>query len=214
MLRSSSSFLLYFIAFVSFQILASHQVAVVVLVNASSFVIAGHATLSLSHRQVNVYKRDHYLKHYIDNQLITSTGANRQQRVLHQLQLRASNSHGNNSNDDTISEIFSLIIDKESILNLEQNDNEKNGTLEFSKSLLIEGTVIGKLHCTYYYDNKSDFAGSTFLKIGDDGELRGNVENCVMSVDILGKLVGDVHCDKLYVGKKAVLIGNVKARSM
>lgn len=197
---SSSSFLLHFIAFVSFQILANRQVQLVV-VNASSFVIAGHATLSLSHRQANIYKKDHYLKHF-----------RQQHRVLHQLQLRAG--------DDSISGNFSLIIDKESILNLEQND-KKNGTLEFAKSLLIEGTVIGKLHCTYY-DNQSDIAGSTgascdastFLKIGDDGELRANVENCVMNVDVLGKLIGDVHCDKLYVGKKAVLIGNVKARSM
>ena len=117
---------------------------------------------------------------------------------------------------------YSVVIGKGSILNL-----ENDGTLTFSKSLLVEGTLIGNLQCTctsldsYHncnndnIDEKEVNCMDTSVMIGKEGQLTAHIVNCgVAKLNVQGQLIGDVHCDKLIVGKYAVLIGDIKVRSM
>ena len=52
------------------------------------------------------------------------------------------------------------------------------------------------------------------VHIEKQGQLRTNIMDGVMNVLVHGKLVGNVHCDKLHLGKDAVLIGDIKTRSL
>ena len=97
---------------------------------------------------------------------------------------------------------FSVVIGKGSDLNL-----DSVGTLTFSDSLLVEGSLSGRLECLCY--NSKD----THVKIGVEGKLRADVK-CVAMVEVLGSLTGDVHCQHLIVGPGAEVLGNITTESL
>lgn len=123
------------------------------------------------------------------------------------------------SRSSSSSENFSVVIGKGSTLNL-----EGNGTLTFSDSLLVEGTLIGKLKCLHDvhkyrtnddndYDDDDDDDNITLVKIGLQGELHADV-NCVSNLVIDGVLRGDVMCKTVVIGSTAHVIGDIVAEEM
>jgi len=109
---------------------------------------------------------------------------------------------------DNVNETYSQVIGTGSTLSL-----EGEGTLTFEESLLIQGTFIGKLNCTGICndDCDEDECLTTTVKVGLGGVLLSDV-NCVMNVDIDGKLIGDAICDRIRIGPTAELYGDITAR--
>ena len=119
------------------------------------------------------------------------------------------------SRSSSSSENFSVVIGKGSTLNL-----EGNGTLTFSDSLLVEGTLKGKLKCLHDInkyrtndDDNDDDDNITLVKIGLQGELHADV-NCVSNLVVDGVLRGDVMCKTVVIGSTAHVIGDIVAEEM
>jgi cytoskeletal protein CcmA (bactofilin family) len=122
------------------------------------------------------------------------------------------------SKSSSSSENFSVVIGKGSTLNL-----EGNGTLTFSDSLLVEGTLKGKLKCLHDInqhrtnnddnDDDDDDNNITLVKIGLQGELHADV-NCVSNLVVDGVLRGDVMCKTVVIGSTAHVIGDIVAEEM
>ena len=116
----------------------------------------------------------------------------------------------NNAADNATNDV---IIGPNSTLNLEEN----NGALEFANSLLVQGTFIGNIMSKTTMQTRTapaPAATTPTVHIEKQGQLRTNIMDGVMNVLVHGKLVGNVHCDKLHLGKDAVLIGDIKTRSL
>jgi len=126
------------------------------------------------------------------------------------------------SRSSSSSENFSVVIGKGSTLNL-----EGNGTLTFSDSLLVEGTLKGKLKCLHDInkyrtndddnddddDDEDEDDNITLVKIGLQGELHADV-NCVSNLVVDGVLRGDVMCKTVVIGSTAHVIGDIVAEEM
>ncbi len=139
--------------------------------------------------------------------LRTCEGFNIKSFADRQIALRNLNRNKMTSSDTAFGEEFadqnfSVVIGKKSDLKL-----DIDGTLTFSSSLLVEGSLSGRLKCLSY--NSRD----TYVKIGVEGELRADVK-CVAMVEVLGRLTGDVYCKHLIVREGAEVVGNVTTETM
>lgn len=123
-----------------------------------------------------------------------------------------SSSNGDYDEYDT-KEKFSVVIGKGSTLNL-----EGDGTLTFSESLLVEGTLIGRLRCLQSSSDAEFLLENlqrheTKVKIGPEGELQADI-HCVKNVEVQGLLKGNVCCHSLVVSKGASVIGDIMAEEI
>jgi len=133
-------------------------------------------------------------------------------RHLGSLPIRDSYNDKGDCEDD---ESYSVIIGKNSCLNL-----EGDGTLTFSKSLLVEGKLICRLRCLHdgstvktMVDNQQHDASTTKVKVGVEGELQADI-SCIQNVQVLGIVRGDINCHSLMLGKHASVIGNIVAQDI
>ena len=119
-------------------------------------------------------------------------------------------SNSNNESTDIIPlvEQYSVVIGKGSAINL-----EGAGTLNFSDTLLVEGTLRGRLRCLRQDDLDDDQDSMTVVTIGPEGELQADVK-CVRHVDVYGTLRGDVLCESVIIRRGASFIGNIIASDM
>jgi cytoskeletal protein CcmA (bactofilin family) len=125
-------------------------------------------------------------------------------------------SHSSYEHTHSFKEKYSVVIDRNTILNL-----EGDGTLTFSESLLVEGKLIGGLRClqtsledtpeNLFHQNQNDC--DTKVKIGMTGEIHADI-TCVKNVEVLGVVKGNIHCHSLVVGKHASIIGDITVEQM
>lgn len=112
---------------------------------------------------------------------------------------------------------YSVIIGKGSSLNL-----EGAGTLTFSHTLRVDGFLRADLECTrssstIHEDGQEPMEEEEFeltgVVIGPDGELHADISS-VDYVQVFGKLIGSVVCDRLIMGPNGELAGDVLTKFM
>ena len=126
----------------------------------------------------------------------------KQRNINRDLSLKRLSLSSSSSEEAPSENQFSVVIGKRSALNL-----DSDGTLTFSDSLSVEGSLSGRLECLCYNSE------NTLVRIGPEGELQADVK-CVAMVEVLGTLIGNVHCQRLLVGPNARVIGDIITESL
>ena len=83
-----------------------------------------------------------------------------------------------------------------------------DGVLSFPTTLLVEGSVSGKIDCA-----QPRFSPGTRVTVARTGTIEGDVA-CAETVEVYGKVVGRIECKYLTVVAGAEVIGDVVCGSM
>eukprot|EP00978_Attheya_sp_CCMP212_P015015 scaffold38582_cov57-Attheya_sp.AAC.3 len=81
--------------------------------------------------------------------------------------------------------------------------------LSFPWTLLVEGNLIGSIQCSKQGQEKT----TTRVRVSEGGELSADV-TCVHSVEVYGRVIGNIECQHLTVGRSGEVIGDVHVSSM
>jgi hypothetical protein len=81
--------------------------------------------------------------------------------------------------------------------------------LTFPWTLLVEGSLKGSIQCSKQGQEKT----TTRVRVSEGGELSADV-TCVHSVEVHGRIIGNIECQHLTVGRSGEVIGDVHVSSM